>query len=142
MELWKDIAGYEGLYQVSNYGHVKRLAYTQHYVDSNGHECNRHRKEHILKPAPMKCKKRSSGYLGVSLYNNHGSTTKAVHRLVAEAFVDNPHNLNQVNHKDEDVWNNRADNLEWCSCKYNINYGTANQRRSATHKRLKEVSLL
>ena len=72
------------------------------------------------------------GYTQVSLYKNSIRTGLRVHRLVAQAFLSNPDNLPQVNHKDEDKSNNRVDNLEWCDSKYNNNYGTARIRAKET----------
>lgn len=69
-------------------------------------------------------------YKQVVLYKNKEHKTVAVHRLVAEAFIPNPDNLPQVNHKDENPSNNNVSNLEWCTCKYNVNYGTATDRRA------------
>ena len=124
IEIWKDIVGFEGLYQVSNIGNVKCLSRTQFVVDKRGRAYTRHKREVLLTPYDMQ------GYLGVTLYKDTQRCTKAIHKLVAEAFIPNPIHLPQVNHKDERKHNNSIDNLEWCSCSYNINYGTANQRRS------------
>ena len=107
-EIWKDIVDYEGLYQISNQGRVKSLKYG---------------KERIMKPG-----NNGDGYLFVWLWKNGERKKYKIHRLVAQAFLHNPNNLPQVNHKDEDKTNNKVDNLEWCSSKYNINYGTRNQR--------------
>lgn len=124
-EVWKDIEGYEGLYQVSNLGRVKSLE----RIISDG----RHRKERILKPYDD-----GNGYLRVELQ----SKPFKLHRLVAQAFIPNPDNLPFVNHKDENPKNNRVflnddgsvdeSNLEWCDNKYNINYGTTQERRIST----------
>lgn len=113
MEIWKDVEGYEGLYQISSKGRVKSLG--------NGSSGNS--KEKILKGLNDKY-----GYLQVNLYKEGKQKTFKVHRLVAKAFLDNPYNLPQVNHKDEDKTNNCVDNLEWCNCEYNINYGTRTER--------------
>ena len=110
-EIWKDILGYEGLYQVSNFGRVKSLNY------------KRTGKERILKLLKHKC-----GYLYIGLHKDNNVKNYYIHRLVAEAFIDNPNNLPQVNHKDENKLNNVVSNLEWCDAKYNINYGTARER--------------
>ncbi len=74
------------------------------------------------------------GYLVVGLYDNVGMKNLKVHRLVAEAFIPNPNNYPQINHKDENKENNNVENLEWCDSKYNINYGNHNQRVSITKK--------
>ena len=108
IEIWKNIQGYEGLYQISNLGRVKSLHYN---------------KEKILKP-----NKYGAGYYGVALSKNNKHKRYSIHRLVAIAFIPNPNNLPQVNHKDEDKTNNRVDNLEWCTNEYNMNYGTRNER--------------
>ena len=108
-EVWKDIDGYEGLYEVSNLGRVKSLKFG---------------KERILK-TDMSPK----GYLRVQLWKNNKGIRYLVHRLVAQAFLDNPDNLPCINHRDENPSNNNVDNIEWCTHKYNINYGTCIQRR-------------
>lgn len=115
-EIWRDVIGYEGLYQVSNLGRVKSLYYG---------------KERIMRP-----QKRQHGYLGVQLHGKGGHAernfrTMSVHRLVAEAFIPNPDGLTEVNHRDEDKTNNNAENLEWISHADNTNYGTAQKRRAA-----------
>lgn len=101
MEIYKDIRGYEGLYQVSDTGKVYSI--------------KRNKELSIQK---------SKGYLRVQLWKNGSCKWFLIHRLVAEAFIPNPDNLPQVNHKDECKFNNNIDNLEWCSAKYNSNYGT------------------
>ena len=106
-ENWKDIKGYEGLYQVSDRGRIKTLAN------------DKYRKEKIRKP-----RKGGKGYMMISLTKERITKHKQVHRLVAEAFIPNPDNLPQVNHKDEDPTNNNVENLEWCTLNYNLNYGT------------------
>lgn len=111
MEIWKDIEGYEGLYQVSSEGMVKSLNY------------NRTGEERILKSGKDK-----DGYLYVILYKEGNTKTFSVHRLVAQAFLNNPDNLQQVNHIDENPTNNSVDNLEWCTAKYNVNYGTRTEK--------------
>lgn len=117
-EVWKDIPNYEGLYQVSNFGNVKSLNY------------KRSGKEKILKP-----RKNKLGYMFVDLYKNNKPKTFLVHRLVANVFLKNNNNLPCVNHKDENKDNNHIDNLEFCTYKENINYGTRNERAS---KKLKD----
>ena len=107
METWKAIAGYEGLYEISDQGRVKSLWYG---------------KEKIMKP-----QKGAPGYLQVGLCKDGHRKYLLVHRLVAEAFIQNPNNLDTVNHKDEVKTNNVASNLEWMSMKDNINYSQARQ---------------
>ena len=108
-EIFKEIEGYEGLYQVSNYGRVKSLHYG---------------KERILRQQV------NFGYCCVYLRNQNKERKNClVHRLVAQAFIDNPNNLPQINHRDEDKTNNHVTNLEWCTPKYNANYGTRNKRQ-------------
>lgn len=114
-EVWKDIKGYEGLYQVSNFGRVKSFRGSAKYGKPD---------EMILKGRPI-----NSGYLIVTLYaKNRARKNFQIHRLVADAFIPNPDNLSCVNHKDENKINNCADNLEWCTYQYNNNYGTAKVR--------------
>ena len=111
-EIWKDIEGYEGLYQVSNLGRVKSLNY------------KRSGREKILKPDKSK-----TGYLYLCLYKNNKRNHCRIHRLVANAFIENPNNYPYINHIDECKSNNNISNLEWCSPKYNINHGTCIKRR-------------
>ena len=122
-ELWKDIKGFEGLYQVSTLGRVRSL---DKYIDAKIKNVDKVLKRgKILKPYYGK-----DGYLRVHLCKNGKRTRFLVHRLVAEAFISNPDNLPCVNHKDEDKTNNYPCNLEWCTYKYNTNYGTRNKRAS------------
>lgn len=118
-EIWKDIKGYEGLYQVSSYGRVRSLDRIVVYSNGDKHFY----KGRIIKPFSDK-----DGYLLCNLSKNTKPKTSKVHRLVAEAFIPNPNSLPQVNHRDEDKTNNHVENLEWCDGKYNKNYGTRNKR--------------
>lgn len=117
IEVWKDIKGYKGLYQVSNLGRIKSLPKPM----TNG-KGNYYRKERILKPIIQ-----NTGYLTVTLYKNKKDDIYYIHRLVAETFLKNPDNLPVINHKDENKTNNCVDNLEWCTDEYNLNYGTRNK---------------
>lgn len=122
-EKWKDIQGYEGLYQVSNFGRVKSLErYKKNNLGSKS----------LISKTILKQSISNKGYCRIHLCKDAHKKAFSVHRLVADAFVPNPNNLTYVNHKDENKKNNRADNLEWCDCKYNINYGTHNKRISLT----------
>lgn len=114
-EEWRDIAGYEGFYQVSNMGRVRSLNRT--FKRSDGTTATY--KGRILKPA-------GRPYLHVYLSKNNVHSMMRVHRLVAEAFVSNPKDLECVDHIDCDKTNNRADNLRWCSHAQNIRYAQEN----------------
>lgn len=120
-EIWKDIPDYEGLYQVSNLGRVKSLARIMPNSGTYGNYFTV--KEKILKPHLHK-----TGYCSVKLSKNGKIYRITVHKLVATLFIKNPNNYPIINHKDENKSNNRADNLEWCTTKYNNNYGTRNER--------------
>ena len=113
-EVWKDVQGYEGLYQVSNLGNVKSFRESHKYGKP---------KEFTLKPCLI-----NSGYYVVTLYTGKERHKFQIHRMVANAFIPNPDNLPCVNHKDENKLNNCVDNLEWCTYQYNNNYGTARAR--------------
>ena len=121
-EVFREIAGYEGLYEVSNLGNVRRVA---------GKGCKEIR--------VLKLVKQSNGYLYVNLYKEGNRKMHRVHRLVAQAFLPNPNNLPEVNHIDEDKTNNKVCsgmvNLEWCDRKYNNNYGTGHQRSVETQSK-------
>ena len=114
-EVWKDIQGYEKVYQISNHGRVRVLP----HVDALGH----HRLEHMLKPDIQK-----QGYLQVTLYKDGIPNKIKVHRLVARAFLPNPKNYPIINHKDENPANNHVNNLEWCTMYYNNMYHYRNKR--------------
>lgn len=117
IEIWKDIEGYEGMYQVSNMGRARSLDRVK--PNSGGQIA----KGHILPHSDN-----GHGYQFVSLWKFNKGRRFYVHRLVASAFVPNPNNFPIINHKDEDKSNNRYDNLEWCTQKYNINYGSRKRR--------------
>lgn len=122
--LWKDVPGYEGVYQVSNVGGLVRSV--DRYVRSKGGSLRR------CKGQPMKVHLDKDGYRTISINNS----SVHVARLVLMAFNPNPLKLPQVNHLDEDKLNDNAANLEWCDCKHNINWGTRNDRNGATHREL------
>lgn len=111
MEDWKDIKGYEGEYQISSCGRVRSL------------KTNR-----VLKLY-------EGDYSRVCLCKNGVKKTWKVHRLVADAFIPNPDNLPEINHKDENKYNNCVENLEWCSKVYNNNYGTKTERTEDTKRK-------
>ena len=128
-EVWKDVLGYEGLYQVSNKGNV----YSVERINSNGRKCG----GIILKPRPT-----ITGYLQVNLCKNGKVKSSYIHRIVAEAFVPNPNNYPEINHLDEDKANNYVKNLEWCTRKYNMNHGTRSERASqAQSKKIRAINI-
>lgn len=92
MEIWKDIAGYEGLYQISNYGNIRNS-----------------------KGRLLKYYENHKGYYKVGLNKNGKNSKFRVHRLVAQMFIPNPHEYPQVNHIDGNKQNNNVTNLEWCT---------------------------
>lgn len=120
-EIYKDVAGYEGLYKVSNLGNVRSVGM---WTNIRGGS------KRFLKGRVLKSGKGKGGYLIVVLCKDGKQKTHTVHRLVAQAFIDNPNNLPEVNHIDENKENNVVTNLEWCSYSYNINYGTRNERHA------------
>ena len=123
METWKNIKGYEGLYQVSTMGRVKSLERT--IIKKDGRKQTV--KERILNPGIDR-----GGYLLVTLCAGGKRKTLKVHRLVCEAFHDNPNNKSDVNHINENKTDNRACNLEWSTRRENLNHGTHNERMVKT----------
>ena len=123
-EVWRDIPRYKGEYEVSTKGNVNRKGFYSVCKSVYGGK-----KERYLKPKPRKIQT-NGRYLFVQIKRR----SEFVHRLVAETFIPNPLNLPQVNHKDENPFNNQVSNLEWCDSVYNNNYGTKNERASAKMK--------
>lgn len=112
-EIWKDITGYEGFYQVSNLGRVRSVA--RKIIRSNGRVQTFG--SEIISPRSV------LGYKAVNLCRVGSGKNHYVHRLVASAFVPNPNGYKEINHKNEDKSDNRAENLEWCTRQYNLLYG-------------------
>lgn len=110
-EIWKDIKGYEGKYQVSNLGNVRSLNYHRMGITKL-----------------LKIRKDKDGYNMAYLVRSGYNRPVGVHRLVAQAFIPNPNKYPCVNHKNEVKDDNRVENLEWCAVRYNTLYGTGVQR--------------
>ena len=121
-EIWKDIKGYEGYYQVSNFGRIRSV---ERKIYNPYNRKNSRYKSIIRKPTVDK-----HGYLEINLCKNCKSKKHLVHRIVAEAFIPNPTRYPCINHKDENKQNNSVNNLEWCTPKYNANYGCRNKKLS------------
>ena len=125
MEIWKDIQGYEGLYQISNLGRVKSLERT----------C---KAKTYIRRVPEKIYKYALdnyGYPIVTLHKEGKRKTITIHKLVANAFIPNLNNYKTINHIDENKLNNRVENLEWCTVEYNNDYGTRVQRLIKTQQK-------
>lgn len=122
MEVWNPIKGYEGYYEVSTTGKVRSCTRMRKSKNGSSHEW----KGRILKTDEHI----TDGHLRVTLSKNNVQKRYSVHRLVAEAFIENPNNYPIVNHKNENPHDNRVENLEWCDWKYNSNYGTNKKRIS------------
>ena len=124
-EIWKPIPEYEGIYEVSNLGNVRSV---DRYLDCKIKNVNKH----LWKGRIISQQKRKDGRLTVALYSHSKRKRMLVHRVVADAFIPNPNNYPCINHKDENPANNKVENLEWCTYKYNNNYGTFAERRRKT----------
>lgn len=126
-EIWRNVKGYEELYQVSNYGQIRSVDRFVGYRYKG--------KQRIYKGRLLKQVERN-GYLSVSLSKGNIIKQKSIHRLVAEAFLPNPSNLPLVNHIDENKKNNMVSNLEWCSCAYNTNYGSGRKKQAESQQKV------
>ena len=120
-EIWRDIKGYEGIYQISNFGRVKSV---ERIATNNKHGGVRIIKEKILTPNDN-----GNGYKIVCLRKPKQRKNFYMHRLVATAFIPNPKNLRYVNHKDYNKSNNNVTNLEWCTQKENIQHSIEHMRK-------------
>lgn len=114
MEIFKEIQGFEGLYEISNLGNIKN----------------------VIKNKLLKFGKHNQGYLQVSLSKNNKKTTFKIHRLIAIYFIDNPNNYKIINHVDGNKLNNSIENLEWCTSKHNNEHAYKLGLRFMTSKNL------
>jgi len=122
-EIWKSIIGYEGFYEVSNLGKIRSVDRIVHCSDGRSFtQKGKIIKTHLSGPKEYK------NYIYVQLSKNGERKNHSVHRLVATAFIPNPDNLSEINHKDEKGWNNVVENLEWCDRTYQMRYGTIKER--------------
>ena len=116
-EFWQDIPGYEGYYEDSTYGRIRTVP--RQIWNGRGY---------YTIPSRIKSPSLHKNYLQIKLYKDNEYTIERVHRLVAETFIPNFHDWPCINHKDENPQNNRVENLEWCTWKYNNDYGTRKER--------------
>lgn len=114
MKIWRDVIGFEGIYQVSNYGDLKGLERKTFNKGTN--------LENIIKEKILKKPKDKDGYIRYCLFKDDKRFSKYAHRLVALMFIDNPQNKPQVNHIDGNKENNHVDNLEWVTAKENTRH--------------------
>lgn len=125
-EIWKSVVGYEGLYSISTFGNVKSF---------------QRNRQIIMNPATTRY-----DYKRLSLKKNGVKKSVFVHRLVAKAFIPNPHNKRTVNHKNFNTHDNRVENLEWCTQQENITHSVLNGRNSRGENfgraKLKETQIL
>lgn len=136
-EIWKDIQGYENLYQVSNLGRVKSLDKIVYQKNKNNGLSR-----HVYKGKILKNQKQRNGYLTVDLHNNGNFKRKLIHRLVAEAFISRTAEQNYVNHIDCDTTNNNIENLEWCSQSENIQHAyNLNRKKGPNMKKVNQYDL-
>ena len=120
-EQWRDIEGYDGMYQVSDLGRVRSRKSGEWKI--------------------MKQDKSIKGYLNIGLCRDGKRKNISIHRLVADAFIQNDNIFNdQINHINEDKADNRASNLEWCDCRYNINYNDLQfRKKNSVRRKLKDL---
>lgn len=124
-EIWKDVVGYEGIYQVINKGRVKRLEYRSFRRDGSSR---------ILKQKILKGKGEKRPHKRVSLWKDHNSRDYYVHRLVANAFIPKIEGKSYINHKDGNPRNNEIENLEWCTIAENNLHACRTGLRNNSYK--------
>lgn len=127
-EIWRPVKDYEGLYEVSNYGRVRSLerdVYVKWYGGKSKH----------IKGGLLKLTENTQGYYVCGLAKYGKNTQYKVHQIVAKAFIPNPLNLKDINHRDENPLNNCVENLEWCTKAYNNAYGKRGKRAGKTNQK-------
>lgn len=129
-EIWKDVPGFEDSYQISNLGGFRSK-------DRYARVCGGGKR--LIRGQKLKTIRCTNGYQEVVCSREKKRKVFLLHRLVAMVFIPNPNNLPEVNHRDENIKNCRADNLEWCTSKYNANYGTRTKRCLANNPQKQEV---
>lgn len=132
-EIWRDIKGYEGLYQVSNMGNVKSLSRKVKCLNN---------KYRTINGKVLKIMQMNNGYLFVGLWKNNKTERKLVHRIVAETFIPNPENKPEVNHIDGDKHNNNVENLEWCTRSYNTLHSYTIGLREKQRNKIRQNNIL
>lgn len=137
-EEWKDIKDYEGIYQVSNLGRVKHLEQTEYtYNYRTKTMVKRVRKERILS-----CKRKENKYITICLSKDGKHIAKTLHRIVAETFIPNPYNKEQVNHINGIKTDNRVENLEWCSASENVKHAFRTGLKKVSDIQIKHMQRL
>lgn len=129
IEIWKDIPGYETLYQSSNLGRIRSV---DHFVFRGNGYMGKIKKYWFYKGRILKPNTDSEGYIRCTLSKSGKTQRYLVHRIVAMTFIPNPNNLSQINHIDEDKHNNRIENLEWCTTNYNLSFNGGRKKRALT----------
>jgi hypothetical protein len=131
VEIWKDVVGYEGLYEVSNYGEIRSL---YHF---NGHKYQQRIKPYILSKS-----KTSTGYWKVELVKNGEKKSHKVHQLVGKAYINNPENKKEINHINFDTLDNNVMNLEWSTRKENMEHSSSNYRMGQIKNKYDEEKIV
>lgn len=128
-EIWKEVSGSDGCFEISNLGNIRRIKIKQYSFKDK--KVKEYKTQKLVKPA------NDRGYFKIRLLINGVQKSAYIHRLVAEAFIPNPNNYKEVNHKDNNPNNNNVNNLEWCDRKYNIDYMLKHQEKIRENNELR-----